>query len=66
MQVIVDTTIDTVDLTWVDMNRCAPKHYLSGADVLYNGGLSETTTALKHFGSVPRCLSKISVKLGLD
>ena len=28
------------------MNHCTLKHYLSGADILYNGGLSETTTVL--------------------
>ena len=57
----MDTVIDTIDLTCVDMKCCAPKHYLSGADVLYNGGLSETTTVLEHFGSVLGCLSKTSM-----
>ena len=57
----MDTEIDTIDLTCVDMKCCALKHYLSGADILYDGGLSETTTVPEHFGSVPRCLSKTSM-----
>ena len=31
-----DTATDTIDLTCIDMNHCAVKHYLSGADVLYD------------------------------
>ena len=34
----MDTAIDTIDLTCVDMNRCIPKYYLSEGDGL---GLSE-------------------------
>ena len=30
-----DTTTDTIHLTCIDTNRCAAKHYLSGAGVLY-------------------------------
>ena len=30
-----DTATDTIDLTCINTNHCAAKHYLSGADVLY-------------------------------
>ena len=34
-----DTATDTINLTCVDTNRRAAKHYLSGADVLYSTSL---------------------------
>ena len=35
----LDTATDAIDLTCVDTNCCAAKHYLSGADVLYGTSL---------------------------
>ena len=37
-----DTATDTIDLTCVDTNRCAAKHYLSGADVLHGASLESS------------------------